>query len=77
LTASLEVRAARWQKVQRKRGTDFSIDEATKRVDERDQRDCARSIAPLCVPVGATIIDNSDLTVDEVIDRMLEEIRSR
>jgi len=75
LTASHEVRAQRWQRMQRKRGTEFSIDEAKKRVEERDQRDCARSIAPLCVPVGAIIVDNSGLTVDEVIDRMLQEIR--
>jgi len=77
LTASLDVRAERWRALQVKRGTPFSFEEAKKRIDERDQKDCARSLAPLCVPVGAIVIDSSSMTVDEVIDRMLELVGSR
>jgi len=76
LTASLDVRAERWRSMQQGRGTNFSYEEAKVLIDERDRKDCARSLAPLCVPEGAVIVDSSTLSVDEVIERMLEEIRT-
>lgn len=75
LTASLEVRAQRWRKMQEKRGSSFSIEEAMALVDERDRKDCARSVAPLCVPEVAVIIDNSSMTVEEVLEKILQVMR--
>ena len=38
----------------------------------RDERDSTRQASPLIVPEGAVVIDTSDMTVDEVVDRIVE-----
>tara|TARA_Y100001934_G_scaffold279951_1_gene385244 strand:- start:17682 stop:18335 length:654 start_codon:yes stop_codon:yes gene_type:complete len=40
----------------------------------RDQRDSQRKAAPLMVPLGAIPIDNSDKTIDEVCDFIIEKM---
>ena len=70
LTASLEVRAQRWQTFMHKQGKDYSLDESKKLVDERDQRDIHRSIAPLMPAKDAVIIDSSNLDIDQVINQI-------
>jgi cytidylate kinase len=44
---------------------------------ERDQRDSQRAVAPLMIPLGAMVINNSDLTSDETSARIIAEIRRR
>jgi cytidylate kinase len=65
---------------------DASLDERTKRrssegLDEnlavRDQRDSQRAAAPLMVPLGATVINNSELTAEQTSARIIEEVRKR
>ena len=65
---------------------DAALDERAKRraaegVQEnlaaRDQRDSQRSAAPLMVPLGATIINNSHLTSKETSGLILAEVRRR
>lgn len=43
----------------------------------RDQRDSTRVVAPLIVPQNATIIDSSDLTFDQTVDKFLEIITKK
>jgi cytidylate kinase len=74
LTASLPVRAARWQKDQKARGTVFTLEEAEVRVHDRDVKDMSRKISPLAVPVGGIEIDNSTLTLDETVQKILSYI---
>ncbi len=74
LTASLEVRAARWQKDQEAKGKNITLDQARAAVEARDQRDCNRAIAPLCVPGGAIVIDDSLLSKEEVLALMMKAI---
>lgn len=48
-------------------------------IEKRDQMDSSRKAAPLQVPEGATLIDSSELTLDEVIDKVatiIDSIRS-
>ncbi len=40
-------------------------------IDERDRVDGARAVAPLRPAPGATIIDSSELTSDQVVERIL------
>lgn len=61
LTASLAVRARRWQADQARRGHHVTIEQAMQLVSERDQRDSEREVAPLIKPADAVEIDNSDL----------------
>lgn len=39
-------------------------------ITERDRLDSSRKASPLTCPVGATDIDSTDLTLDQVVDRM-------
>lgn len=77
LTASLQARAQRWQKNQKEIGRDISIQQAEKEISERDERDTNRPIAPLRIPEHAIIIDNSSLTKEQVLERMLHEIQKK
>ena len=45
-------------------------------VAERDKMDSARATAPLTCPPGATVIDSSHLTLDEVVARASELVAS-
>lgn len=67
LTASLDVRAQRWQQMQKKLGAHITLDEAKKCIAQRDERDSTRDVAPLIVPKDAWIIDSSDKTQQEVV----------
>lgn len=70
LTASVEVRAQRWQQAQKKMGNVVSLQEALHEVQRRDERDKSRKIAPLIIPEGAIIIDNSGQSVQETVEQM-------
>jgi len=65
---------------------DASLSERTRRrtadgVDEnleaRDRRDSQRAVAPLMIPLGARVINNSELTSDQTTALILEELRRR
>ena len=43
----------------------------------RDQRDSQRAVAPLMIPLGAKIINNSNLTSEQTSNLILAEVRKR
>jgi len=43
----------------------------------RDQRDSQRAVAPLMIPLGAKVINNSQLTSAQTSSLILEEVRKR
>ncbi|MFN3919141.1 MAG: (d)CMP kinase [Methylohalobius sp.] len=71
LTATLEERAKRRFLQLKAQGLDANLDQIIKDLEERDRRDRERKEAPLRPAQDAVIIDSSDLTVEEVIDRIL------
>lgn len=71
LTATLEERARRRFLQLKAQGLDANLDQIIKDLEERDRRDRERKEAPLVPAQDAVIIDSSDLTVEEVIDRIL------
>ena len=71
VTASEDERAKRWLKLQGKFGTDRSLEDARIFIHERDQRDMKRKNAPLTIPEGAHVIDNTDQTPQETLAAML------
>lgn len=75
LTASLDVRADRWQKDQQIKGKDISLDEARNEIKIRDERDTTRIMAPLVVPEGAIIIDDSSLNQQQVLQKMISFVQ--
>ncbi len=77
LTASSRVRAERRYKELIAKGTECSIDEIEKDIIDRDYRDMHRENSPLRQAEDAILLDSSDMTIDEVADKILELYGSR
>jgi cytidylate kinase len=77
LDASPEERAKRRVNQLRARGEMVDPAEILRQIQDRDQRDTRRATSPLIVPQGATVIDTTTLTLDEVIDRIVAEVSSK
>lgn len=74
LTASLEARARRRQAELAGAGTPAPLAAITTELAARDKQDETRELAPLRKPLGAIEVDTSDLTVDQVVERLLAAI---
>lgn len=77
LDASVLVRAQRWQAMQAKLKKNISLDQAVEITTERDERDSKRSLAPLRVPHGASVIDSSYLAAQEVVSLIVRHVQSK
>ncbi|WP_422553790.1 (d)CMP kinase [Methylovulum miyakonense] len=75
LTASSEKRAERRYKQLKEKGIDANLTSLTKEIEERDRRDRERATAPLRMASGALFIDSSDMTIDAVINKVLDFIQ--
>ena len=71
LTASAEIRAERRWKELLEKGEKISLEQVLAEVKERDHRDSTRAIAPLKKAEDAVEIDSSNLSINEVVDKML------
>lgn len=71
LTASADERANRRYKQLIEKGIDANLLQITREIEERDRRDRERATAPLTVPEGATYIDSSSLSIQQVIDAVI------
>jgi cytidylate kinase len=71
LTASVDARADRRHKQLKAKGIPANIDVLSQDLRERDARDTSRSSAPLKPAKDARLLDSSDLTIDQVVDRIL------
>ena len=72
LTASAEVRAERRYKQLKEKGIDANIRLLLQELRERDERDSARSTAPLKKAADARELDSTGLGIDEVVRQVLE-----
>lgn len=71
LTASVEERARRrYQELCDKGETGFSQEAIQEEIASRDYRDTHRAIAPLRQAEDAVMVDSTQLTVQEVVDRI-------
>ena len=77
LTASVETRAARRYREAAERGESCTLEEIKKDIEERDFRDMHRETAPLCQAEDAVLIDSSDMTIEEVVERIVTLARGR
>ena len=75
MTASPQARAKRRYSERVSKGKSANYDEILAAIIERDKHDSTREAAPLKVPEGAIFLDTSDMTEDEVLDRVLHEVR--
>lgn len=72
LTASVETRAKRRYDEMIAKGVDCSLVEIMEDIKERDYRDMNREIAPLVQAEGAVLVDSSNMTIEEVKNRIIE-----
>lgn len=71
LTASSQVRAKRRYDELTARGESCDLKKIQEDIEERDYRDMHREISPLRQAEDAVLVDTSDMTVDEVIERII------
>ncbi len=77
LTASVDARAVRRMKDRLARGQQVTWQEMRAEILKRDEFDSSRSVAPLRAADDAVYLDNSDLTIDETVQRALEILQAR
>ncbi|MBQ9433353.1 MAG: (d)CMP kinase [Synergistaceae bacterium] len=75
MTASPQARAKRRYSERVSKGKSANYDDILAAIIERDKHDSTRETAPLTIPEGAIFLDTSDMTEDEVLDRVLHEVR--
>lgn len=77
LTASLRARAERRHAEYRSKGIEASYEEIEQRIQERDEADSSRDLAPMRPAEGAYLLDTSDLDIPEVVDKLIAETRGQ
>ncbi len=77
LEASAEVRANRRAKQLKNQGIDVKIEQLIQEIQERDDRDKHRQIAPMVAASDALVLDTSHLSPDTVFDQALAWINLR
>ena len=77
LTASSLTRARRRYLEYQEKGEACDLAEIQKTIEERDQRDMTIEISPLCQAEDAVLVDSSELTIDETVEKILSVYRSK
>ena len=75
LTASDDARAARRNAELVSRGEASDVAEVKREMQRRDTRDSMRAVAPLKQADDAVLLDTSDITLDEIVERLVEIVR--
>ena len=71
LTASVECRAKRRFDELKAKGENPDFEQIAKDIEERDYRDSHRQISPLKQAEDAVLVDSSDMTIDEVVNTII------
>jgi cytidylate kinase len=77
LTASLESRARRRHAELAQQGIRADLDTIRDEIKDRDRQDTTRALAPLVKAPDAIEIDTSDLTIEQVVERVMAVVESR
>lgn len=71
LTASAQVRAERRYKQLIAKGETVNIDRIRRDIEQRDERDSTRSVAPLCQLPDALLLETSLLSIEQAVSQVL------
>jgi cytidylate kinase len=77
LTASAEARAERRFHQLKEKGMSVKLSRLLSDIQQRDERDTQRSVAPLVAAKDALLIDSTSMTIEQVFDKARELIDSR
>jgi CMP/dCMP kinase len=76
VTATVEERARRRHKQLIAKGISITMDGLLRDIRERDARDAGRAVAPLAPASDAVLLDTTNLTIDEAVERVLALYRA-
>ena len=71
LTASAYTRAKRRYEELQEKGVSCDLKEIEEDIKERDYRDMTRKVSPLKQAEDAILVDSSDMTIDEVVEKII------
>ena len=74
LTATPVVRSERRHRDLSERGIDQAVEDILREIETRDRQDSTRAESPLSWDDSYTVIDSSDLSLDEVVERIVREV---
>ncbi|MHC4388536.1 MAG: (d)CMP kinase [Planctomycetota bacterium] len=77
LTADGAERARRRQVELRGKGEDRSLQEVQEAIHARDKSDQARAVGPLRPASEAVVVDTTNLSIEEVVERLLRLVKER
>ncbi len=77
ITAVPEARARRRYEEDKRKEPDLTLEETLDDINTRDRRDSTRADSPLAIAEDAVVIDTTELSVDDVLARMLDAVRAR
>jgi cytidylate kinase len=77
LTASTEERANRRYKQLKEKGIGVSLAQLLEDIRARDKRDRERPVSPLMPAADAVVVDTTELTSDQVLERVLKIISEK
>ena len=77
LECSLEERARRRYKQNQEKGINESYEEVLSSIIERHKLETERKIAPFVKAEDAILVDSTNMTIDEVVNRILEIIKEK
>ena len=74
LDASIEERAKRRQIQLKEKGMEVNMRNLISSLEDRDLKDKNRDVSPLLIPEGAKVIDSTNLSIDEVVNKIMDLI---
>jgi cytidylate kinase len=77
LTAGVDERARRRHGDLQQGEVETSFEEVRAQQQQRDLQDTSRAESPLQVAPGSVVVDTTELSLDEVVDRLLEEVAKK
>lgn len=77
LTADVAIRAQRRLKQLQKRGFSISFEDVLRQVQQRDKQDMERKASPLRITADAFVIDTTNLTVEETVEKAMKKLKEK
>lgn len=77
LTADIKVRAKRRLDQFKERGIKMSFEQSFTDAKERDRQDTQRDASPLTVAKDAIVVDTTEDTIDQTVQKVIDQLRKR
>jgi cytidylate kinase len=77
LTADLDERARRRQAELKTKGIEQTAEQIRQAIQQRDDSDENRAVGPLKPANDAVIVDTTDLTIDEVVEKLVSVVKEK